>query len=137
MFFSRDEKVLVDVSFGASVPVSAIRANSSVLEVESLVAGHACVELGLEPDNSNLLVDSFTIFVTAPTPDFKEIRASRNLLEFGVPFHLVLFVCCVVGIRECAFVVQLIWNHDIFSINLCAIRVFVSNDADTCGKRMW
>merc|ERR1712156_968417 len=133
----RDEEVLVDISFRASVPVSTIRANSSVLEVESLVAGHACVELGLEPNDSNFLVDSATIFVTAPTPDFKEIRASRNLLEMRVPFHLVIFVCCVESIRECALVVQLIWNHDIFSTNLCAIRVFVSNDADTCGKRMW
>merc|ERR1711997_1446865 len=89
-----------------------------------------------KPDDSYLLVDSFTIFVTTPTPDFKEIRASRNLLEMSIPFKLVICVGGVEGIWECALVVQLVWNHDIFSINLCAIIVFVSNDADTCGKRM-
>merc|ERR1719479_107172 len=54
----------------ANVPESAFTGNTSVLEVESLVAGHACIELGLESDGSNRLVFiPLTFIMTALSVD--------------------------------------------------------------------
>jgi len=54
-----ESQVLFEI-LSAFVPISTITRNTSVLEVKSIVAGHACVELGLKPDDSNLMVLSIT-----------------------------------------------------------------------------
>ena len=105
-----------------------------MLEVKSIVAGNTCIELGLKPDDSNLMVLSFTLFGFTPAPDLEEVRAFRNILERLVPFTRIVVVDGNNVSGEYALVVQLVWDLDFLSMNLGAIGVLVTNDTDTCGK---
>jgi len=119
----------------AYVPESAFTGNTSVLEVESLVAGHASIELGLEPDGSDRLVFiTLTFMVTALGVDCEEVGALRDLLEVFVPFHPVNCINKVLVIRKSALVVKLVWDMDILSVDSSAVGVLCADDADTCGE---
>jgi len=99
-----ERHVLIEI-LSTLVPVSTITTYTSVLEVESFVAGHACVELGLKPDDSNLLVHSTTCFGTTPAPDLEKVRALRNLLKRLVPFILAFLLFEVKVLWKCTLVV--------------------------------